>query len=69
MTYTLRGIPDEVWKQIKLNAEMSGINVRQYILIVLERSNVRFKIVDPTPEHVSESRRKRKLEKSYRTSE
>jgi hypothetical protein len=47
MTYTLRNIPDVVWRQIKLNAEMSGLPIRTYILLVLERSNVKFKISDP----------------------
>jgi hypothetical protein len=69
MTYSLRGIPDKLWDDIKRNAEMSGIPIRKYILLVLERNNVQFKIADPVPEDVSESRRKRKLERSYRTSE
>ena len=69
MTYSLRGIPDKLWDDIKRNAEMSGIPIRKYILLVLEKNNVQFKIADPVPEAVSESRRKRKLERSYRTSE
>jgi hypothetical protein len=47
MTYTLRNIPDTLWKQIKLNAEMSGLPIRTYILLALERNNVKFKIVEP----------------------
>ena len=69
MTYTLRGIPDEIWAQIKLNAEVSGIPVRKYILLVLERSNVKFKIVEPVSESSDISRRTNKLGGRYKTSE
>ena len=46
MTYTLRDIPDAMWRQIKLNAEMSGLTIRKYILLALEHNNVKFKILD-----------------------
>jgi hypothetical protein len=44
MTYTLRDIPNDLWKQIQLNAEASGLSIRTYILLALERNNVQFKI-------------------------
>jgi hypothetical protein len=69
MTYTIRGIPDRLWDDIKRNAAMSGIPIRKYILFVLESNNVKFKIVDPAPEANSEHSRKRKLESSDETSE
>ena len=46
MTYTLRDIPDVLWRQIQLNAEASGLTIRKYILLALEHHNVKFKIID-----------------------
>jgi hypothetical protein len=69
VTYTLRGIPDKLWDEIKRNAEMSGIPVRKYILLVLERSNVKFKIVEPHPETDGLDSSKSKLGGRYKTSE
>jgi hypothetical protein len=55
VTYTLRDIPNDLWKQISLNAEMSGLSIRKYILLALERNNVKFKI--PPENHADVARR------------
>jgi hypothetical protein len=52
MTYTLRDIPDVLWRQIQLNAEASGLTIRKYILLALEHHNVKFKILDPADESI-----------------